>query len=237
MKFGAAIPVLNEWRFMRAVAGQLLRMVDRCVLVRPNRSQSGAPVELTPVPELDPRIELIEGNWRTESGTRNAGMDALNDCDYVFMVDSDEILLDQDLLTLKELCEKNEPPVIAVHLFTYWKSPEHRIDPPEDLLIKLVLRKDIRIQGVREVAGPFHTSDVFCRHLSYVRSDPEALEKIRLSGHAHEIRSDWYERVWKAWDENRELENLHPVHPTAYKRAIHEPDAELNAILKRWGCK
>jgi glycosyltransferase involved in cell wall biosynthesis len=237
MRLGAAIPVLNEWRFIPAVVGQLLRVVDRCVLVRPSTSQSGAAVELSALPDLDPRIDVLEGNWRGEATTRNAGMEYLSDCDYVFMVDSDEIFLDRDLEILRDLCRRGEHRVISAKLLTYWKTPEYRIDPPEHGTIKVVLQKHVRMMGVREVPGELvHESQALCRHLSYVRTDQEVQEKIRLSGHAHEIRPDWYARAWKGWDENPALENLHPVHPAAYKRAIFKPDPELLAILTRWGC-
>jgi len=237
VKLGAAIPVLNEWRFIPAVTGQLLKVVDRLVLVRPCVSQSGVPVELSPIPDLDPKIDIIEGNWPSEATTRNAGMEHLHDCDYVFMVDSDEILLDRDLEELRRLCATRLHRVIAVRLYTYWKTPEYRIDPPESGTIKMVLRKDVRMNGVREVQGEAHTADVWCRHLSYVRTDEELKEKLRLSGHAREFIPGWYDRVWKGWDGNRNLEGLHPVHPQAYLRAIHAPDADLNAVLSRWGSR
>lgn len=234
MKLGAAIPVLNEWRFMPAVVGQLLQIVDRLVILRPSRSQSGAPVELSAVPELDSRIDVLDGNWNSEAETRNAGIDYLNDCDYIFMVDSDEILLDVDLNILKELCLGGEHEVLAVKLFTYWKTPEYRIDPPEDGTIKMVLKRGIHLQGIREVREAVHTTDIWCRHLSYVRTDEEVREKIRLSGHAHEMHPEWYEKVWKAWDDNKNLENLHPVHPSAYRRAIPWKDDELTRVLAKW---
>ena len=238
MKLGAAIPVLNEWRFMPAVTGQLLRIVDRLVLLRGHRSQSGAPVEaLVRPPKLDARVELLDGSWRSEAQTRNAGMDYLNDCDYVVMIDSDEILVDRDLETLKAMCAEGKHAAVSVKLYTCWKTPEYRIDPPEDGTIKMVLRRDVRIHGVREIRASFVAADVWCRHLSYVRSDEEVREKIRLSGHAHEIRPDWYENVWKAWDRNPALEDLHPVHPPAYKRAVKVDDGELQAVLERWGCR
>lgn len=238
MRLGAAIPLLNEWRFLPAVAGQLLQVVDKVVIMRGSRSQSGARVErLLPVPKLDPRIEVLEGEWTSEAQTRNAGMDYLQDCDYVFMVDSDEILLDRDLQTLKDMCNSGIHAAIAVRLYTYWKTVEYRIEPPEDGSIKMVLRGDVRLVGVREIRERFTLADVWCRHLSYVRTDEEAREKMRLSGHAREIRPDWYEKVWRAWDTNHDLENLHPVHPSAYRRANRVPDPELAATLKRWGCE
>jgi glycosyltransferase involved in cell wall biosynthesis len=236
MKLGAAIPVLNEWRFVPAVAGQLLSLVDRLVIVRPTVSQSGAPVRLSPIPDLDPRIDVLEGNWPTEAATRNAGMEYLSDCDYVFLVDSDELIFDEDLKELGRLCGSGDHSVIAVRLYTYWKTAGHVIDPPESGTIKMVLRKDVRISGIRDVIGPVHTADVYCHHLSYVRTDQEVLEKIRLSGHAQEIRPEWYERVWKAWDGNPHLQNLHPVHPEAYRRATPVADDRVKALLGKWGC-
>lgn len=238
MKIGAAIPVLNEWRFMPAVTGQLLKIADQCVIMHGSASQSGAPVRVSSdVPRLDARVDILEGNWRTESETRNAGLEYLSECDYVIMIDSDEILFDKDLYTLRELCERKEPSVISVRLYTYWKTPEFVIDPPEHGTIKLVLRKDVRIRGIREVNDPVFDSDVWCHHLSYVRTDEEVREKLRLSGHAPEILPGWYENVWKAWDANPQLEDLHPVHPSAYKRAVRTSDTRLSSILKQWGCR
>src|SRR5581483_11022267 len=203
---------------------------------RPTRSQSGAPVELSPVPELGPKVDILEGNWKTEADTRNAGLDCLDDCGYTFVVDSDEILLDRDLEELVRLCRSGEHDVISVRLYTYWKNSGYRIDPPEDGSIKLVLRKGVRIQGVREVQGAAHPTDIRCRHLSYVRTDEELREKLRLSGHSREFLPEWYERVWRAWDLNPGLENLHPVHPKAYRRAVAVEDTELQEVLEAWGC-
>lgn len=235
MKLGAVILVLNEWRFVPAVAGQLLKIVGRCLVLRGTRPFGGGSVTLTPVPALDPRIEVLEGNWSSENETRNAGLDLLSDCDYVFMVDSDEILLDDDLEKLRDLCMRGEHRVIGVGLLTYWKSPEYRIDPPEDGIIKLVVQRGVRFDGLRDVREPVYVADVRCRHLSYVRSDPELREKLRHFSHAGEIRPSWYESVWKAWDKSHDLENLHPVHPSAYRRAIFDPDPKLNEVLARWG--
>jgi tetratricopeptide (TPR) repeat protein len=235
-RIGAAIPVLNEWRFMPAVVGQLLQVCDRVVVLRGLRALSGAPVEIGPMPKLDPRVEVVEGAWAGEGETRNAGMERLGDCDYTWMVDSDEILLDRDVLLLRDLCDTQDLPAIGVKLLTYWKTPEYRIDPPERLIAQIVARKGIRVQGLRSVQAPVTVANLWCRHLSYVRTDEEVKEKLRLFSHATEILPEWYENVWKAWDLNPALENLHPTHPAAYRRAVFDPDPELNAVLARWGC-
>ncbi|MFD9704683.1 glycosyltransferase [Lentzea sp. NPDC059081] len=235
MKLGAAIPVLNEWRFLPAVAGQLLQVADRVLVLRGTRSLSGAPAELTPVPPLDPRIEVVEAAWASEQETRNAGLDALADCDWVFCLDTDEILLDPDLHALVRLCEQDEHQAISARLRTYWKTIEHRVDPPEDLTAPVVVRRGARFLDRRFVDAEPHFTDIWLRHLSYVRTDAEVRDKLRLFGHAHEIVPNWYEDVWLGWDADHDLRDLHPTRPPVYRRVVHEPDAELRRVLERHG--
>lgn len=235
MKFGAAIPCLNEFRFLPAVIGQLLKVCDRVVILRSRITMGGHQAKLISMPVLDPRIEVIEGNWPTEEATRNAGMEHLIDCDYVFTVDTDEIFSLEALNFLKNSCTLNQRALLG-GMHTYWKSCAYRIDPPEQLIAPVLVRKDVRFSRLRMFEG---ASTVIPRyvmhHLSYVRTDEEVKEKIRTFGHASEVVPGWYENVWKAWDENPFLENLHPTHPSAYKRAIPVTDPKLANILAEYG--
>jgi hypothetical protein len=240
MKLGAAIPVLNEWRFMPAIVGQLKRVVDRIVLIRSKRSQSGAPVHLLPIPRLPEEVEVLEGEWDTEAATRNAGLEVLSECNYVFLIDSDEILIDRDLDILRELCRKQVHWVIGVPWTTYWKTSEYRIDPPHPGSIHMVLRRGVKVKGVRQPNIPVvHVADVRCRHMGYVRTDEEMREKLRLATHAAEVPADWFDRVWKGWEGTPTLEDLYPVprEKSQFKRAVYDPDPELNTVLERWGCQ
>ena len=235
MKIGALIPVLNEWRFVPAVVGQVLKVADRCVIVRGKRSFSGAPAEISPVPKLDPRVEILEGSWRVEHEIRNAGIRVLSDCDYVISIDSDEILLDDALEKIVSAFEKSIR-VLVCQSYKYWKSPSYRIDPPEFLYIPVGVHKDVRFRDIRKpTEGVVITDQRLIHHLAYVRTDDEMREKIRLSGHAAEFIPGWFENVWKAWDTNRSLENLHPTFPEIFKRAVYDPDRELNETLRKYG--
>lgn len=240
MKLGAAIPVLNEWRFIPAVTGQLWRIVDRLVILRPARSQSGAAFQRTEVPKLHPGTEVLEGNWPSEGDTRNAGLAYLSDCDYVFVLDSDEILLDRDLRILRETCLSRLHWVIGVPWVTYWKTTDYRIDPPHYGSIHMVFRRGMGIKGIRQSKLPaVHMAQVCCRHLGYVRTDEELQEKLRLATHAHQVPGDWFERVWKGWDANPAMEDLYPIpaQKSYFKRAVFQPDRELTNVLERWGCR
>lgn len=235
MRFGAIIPVLNEWRFMPVVAGQLLKVCDRVVIVRSTLSQSGAPAVLTPVPQLDPKIEILNGTWHSEAETRNAGLDFLSDCDYIFTTDSDEILSTPALNLLKTVCCTKGFRAITSRFYTYWKTPGFRIDPPEMGMPPLVVRKDARFSYLRIIHGEVTLINKFLmHHLSYVRTDDEVKEKLRLFGHAHEIVPNWYENIWQKWDNDPTIENLHPTHPEAYKRIIPVTDKELQGILAEY---
>ena len=238
VRLGAAIPVLNEWRFLPAVVGQLLKIVDRCIILRGRRSFSGAAAKLAAMPVLDPRVEVIEGEWGSEHETRNHGIEVLSDCDYILTVDSDEIFTDPDLKRLRDLCTSSESPAIAARLWTYWKSPDYRIEPPEPLAACVAVRPNVRFTKLRQVdCTPYVADDLYCRHLSYVRTDEELREKLRLFGHHAEILPNWYDEVWKRWNEDPTLENLHPTHPAAYHRAVFDPDRELNQVLADHGCE
>lgn len=241
MKLGAVIPVLNEWRFLPAVVGQLAKVCDRVLVLRSDKSLSGAAAELSAVPASFPdKADLICGQWDSEHAIRNAGMDALDDCDYVLSVDTDEILPDDGLAAIKRGIAVGSRAVVC-RLYTYWKTIGYRIDPPEQLFAPVAVRRDTRFKYLRQVnirPGEAVLVDRYAmHHLSYVRTDEEMLEKLRLFGHAKEIVPGWYDKIWKAWDQNRELENLHPTHPSAYRRAVADfkHGAEIERILAEHG--
>jgi hypothetical protein len=235
MRFGAAVLCANEWRFAPAVLGQLLKVCENVVVLRGQRSLSGAPLVLGDIPPLDPRVLVVTDTWKDEADTRNAGMQILKDCDYVFTVDSDEILSDRALEFITSTCEMTRPRALLGGCHTYWKTPDWRIDPPEKLVAPLVVRKDVRFERLRMFSGE-HTivNQYLFHHLSYVRTDEEMKEKLRLFGHASEVLLGWYEDVWKAWDDNHTLENLHPTHPSAFKRAVPS-DGSVKTILAAYG--
>lgn len=222
---------------MPAVLGQLLKFADRVVVLRSVHAMSGgAAPPLGPIPPLHPSVEVVQGEWASESETRNAGMEILSDCDFVFHVDSDEIFSDKALATLVGLCLSGKHRAIAGRFHTYWKTIDWRIDPPEQLIAPMIVRRDVRFDLRRMLKGEMTVvNQAIMHHLSYVRTDDEVREKILLSCHAHEMIPGWFENVWKAWDENHRLENLHPTNPEAYKRAVPADKAGLVAILREHG--
>lgn len=234
MKLGCIIPVLDEWRFMPAVTNQLLKVVDRCLVLQSTMSFTSRPVELVNHVPLDPRVEVEIGNWGNEAATRNTGLDKLKDCDYIIIADTDEILLDNALQKLVGLAQEGKHLAYAASLLTYWKTPCYRIEPPEPLgspCSCVMVRYDVRFKDVRWPGIALQPTDVKIHHLSYVRTNEELKAKLSNFSHAAEIKPGWYDRVWLGWDSNKEMIDIHPTHPWAYKKAIFEENQELLTIL------
>jgi hypothetical protein len=86
-------------------------------------------------------------------------------------------------------------------------------------------------QAERKVAIPCET--IMLHHMSYARTDAQIFRKITTFGHAHEVVPDWYENVWRKWDEDHSLQNLNPCWPAAYRQIIEQPYAALPPIIRR----
>ena len=240
MKFGVVIPCANEIRFLPAVVEQVMKVADRGLILRSNHPFSRdveAEIVLQPFPTIaDPRVEVVLGSWKNEACVRNAGIERLAEegCDYIFTIDSDEIFLDEDFEYLRTLCLRGTHRAIGTRLYTYWKTPLYRIDPPEFLVAPMVVRSDVRYINERRVPdGVMELARPWCHHLSYVRTDEEMQSKLKFFHHAHEIRPNWFESVWKRWDEDRMLENLHPVFPPHFQRAVCASNPYFLDVLSR----
>lgn len=238
-RFGAAIPVHNDFRFLPAVAGQLLKVCDRVIVLRSTKTFAGAEAELVPVPPLEPRIEVITQQWENEGDTRNAGIEILttgeNPCDYVFTVDADEIFTEDTLRYLAATAARGHR-AVACFLHTYWKTPRYEIQPPEKICATVIVHKDVRFRYMRVLDGEPHVvNEQLMHHLSYVRTDEEVQEKLRTYAHANQICFKWFERVWLKWDENKDMKCLNPIHPCSFGRAAYRVNDDLEAILESYG--
>lgn len=243
MKIGALVPCLNEWRFMPAVLGQLQKVADRAVVLRNRTAHSGVGASLLPAPPLDPRVEVVEGSWWDESTARNAGMDLLADCDYVLTLDSDEVLSDDALFGVLDLVDQAPEGTyraVVLPLRTYWKTTRFAVEcaSQSENLAPVLLRRDVRHLRHRllEPGDVTMLSHEVLHHLSFVRTDEEMRDKLRLSGHAAEVVPGWYERVWLAWDRDPLLRGIHPTHPDRYVRAVPVEDPDFEALLAEHGC-
>ena len=128
---------------------------------------------------------------------------------------------------------------------TYFKTVRFVVDPPEPLkilwLVEVPLHDtpvtcgfsearnwacsssdpSIDLAATIEALGTFvDPTTAKCHHLSYVRTTEELHDKLTSFAHARDVRENWLDDVWHAWDSNRSMEDLHPTHPAAFKRTV-----------------
>ncbi|MDH7602776.1 MAG: methyltransferase domain-containing protein, partial [Armatimonadota bacterium] len=192
-------------------------------------------------PDTLNKIRIVKGCWKSEAEQRNAGLNILQEENFAYclVIDADEVYDAADLMRLFRIAQRH-PDVDCWHveMDTYWKSWKYRIDPREQLKPPVLLRvgraKFVQNRNVceckRGLVGP---DVVVCHHLSYARSDAKLLRKLATFSHAEELLSGWYENVWKKWDTDRSLRNLHPTHPPVYLRAVVQPYWALPPVLRR----
>lgn len=175
------------------------------------------------------KFSVIEGLWNSEDEQRNFNLKLAiqNQFQAALIIDADEIYETSQVTEMFQHASRNpEIDCWHIHWVTYWKSVKFRIDPLEGYQpAVLLMPESCRYVETRNPLGRKHAlippSCAICHHMSYALRDEQILRKhISFSGHSQSSVQGWFETVWKAWDSNQWLENLHPVNPTDFKRAV-----------------
>ncbi|MBI1953055.1 MAG: glycosyltransferase family 2 protein [Candidatus Omnitrophica bacterium] len=201
-----------------------------------------------------PKLTLIKGTWNSEVEHRNAGLaHCLKDgTDYYWLVDGDEVYREDHLRTIREELRK-QPRVgtfiVKCHIF--WRSFFYRI-PAEILpwrprrifkmtrlrgILGVGLPHRLRFIGQNEMnsLGPVYeipSADAVFYHFSYARSRQAMEDKLKTFSHAHEIREEWFSKVWLAWPQNRQMLDIHPTDPPKFAKAIYQKPDDLPEIMR-----
>ena len=198
--------------------------------------------------------EVIHKDFSSESDHRSFALASMRERNvrWLFIPDSDEVIEKKLLETMLAVAHTGAFDLIRVRMRTYWKSASYRIHPPEELApILLIDAQTCEHQHIREYSGTRVVTLGFeqgaLHHLSYAGPDERIQRKLSCWGHRSEVVSDWYEKVWLAWDKDRTLRNLHPTHPACYGfaewvevpeelKGVHEYRAPLSepSIPTRW---
>ncbi len=172
-------------------------------------------------------VNILQSSDRDEVTRRNFALGQGTE-DWTFIVDADELWDTEAIRDVLHLT-KSTPGLeaVAANMYTYWKTPEWRIDPPEPRKPPVCIKKGVKFAEGRNVNAQImaYLNKTYIHHMSYVGDDERILKKLKFLQHPnlvalHPLIPGWFENVWKKWDENHELENLHPTHPECYKRAV-----------------
>ncbi len=196
-------------------------------------------------PDFKGKIKVIRGSWKNQVEQRNFGLALSREAGfrYSMILDADEIYEPGDLFGMMRYAV-TKPAVECWHMqwHTYWKSPDYRIDPVEAYHPSLFILNDTAGHFAESRNFVSYAHDIIppgvgmCHHMSYARSDADMQRKINSFGHAADVRQEWFENVWKGWDTNHDLSNLHPVNPPLYRRAVPTKQEDLPPMVRpRWG--
>lgn len=185
--------------------------------------------------------EVIVGYWRNEEEQRNWGLARLYDYDAVLIVDADELYTPEDIKTLVDALanpkdELGRPTKLsrtyrASKIITYWKTTDYVFDPGDkNCPVIAVDPKRVAFKELRMVRNLFDNNwlwedspeiPVTIHHLSWVRSDKQALTKIESYSHQDKIPPEWYERVWLSWQPGSDM--LVRPYGDELSRAVYSP--------------
>lgn len=215
----------DDVEFLSVTLQPLLDANVPCILFASESAWNGSIGQPERLDDLLPiqGVEVVRGNWPNEEMHRNTAFHWCRDAGYFFMLipDTDEVIEPGLLTTLLKFAEEDLADVVRCAFDTYWKSPEYVIRPREAIRpAMLVNLASATYRYCREYTGP---RSIFLdehygvvHHLSYC-GDPRRIErKLETWGHKHEVIPGWYERLYKAWDEDKTIRNLHPTHSQAY---------------------
>lgn len=182
------------------------------------------------------KIEIIRGSWDLEEDQRNACIIAAkrDGMDILMTQDTDEFYLPEDFEgTIAEMKNNPNHDYYTTPWYSFWKSMDYiMINQQESKilgrpLVAINLKKnDLRFTRARICNGvDAHDMNYILYHPSYVLTNEECWEKINTWGHAHQFNTQsWYNNIWLAWDNNKDLMNLHPIEPSAWFKVVKYED-------------
>lgn len=246
--FGAMCCVYDDDLWLETMVEGCYRVPDRLFFLVAARPWNGDPGSnettlkaIRRCHDPDRKITVVEGDWKDEADERNAGLDLCSQAGLSFclVIDSDEIY---DPVALDLMCEvarlQQYADAWSISQVTYWKSYRYKIDSADhNGQLTIVRIGSTRFVNARRTSAEkisyLPQSLGVCHHLSYVRSDDEVKKKMVHSSHARAFLPNWYANVWLRWDVDKDLENLHPMRPQWYPRAIvQDPEAYPPALRR-----
>lgn len=248
MRLAALYAVYNEEDYLYQSLASIYDSVERIIICHttgrpwhgPKQKPDGTRRIIKGFPDPKAKLKYVPGAWPSEAAQRNQALAAVRgDCDWGLVIDGDEVYRSEHLAAIRRLAETN--PQFGqwrVGMNTYWKSPLWRIDPPEPYCPVILTRISaattfVSLRETNEQPMGLIPREVgILYHFSYAKPSAKIKAKLANFSHADEILPGWWENVWQAWDENHEMEKLHPTVPECYRRAIYEGPEHLPEVMR-----
>lgn len=221
MKIGLLTVAYNEGRMMPKFLSHLPKWINTTVVLVSNTPWFGK-AELpdnTDITAEKMGADVIVHDWDSEEEQRNAGLDYLNDCDWVIVLDPDEFLDNSNWKKLRGLIDQNPEnnAFVVDHQKVYWKDGWHAVPDRDYQQLILVRPNRVRFVDKRVIDSSFAIAPVFIHHFSWAKTDAECWSKISHYAHAKDFDIEkWFNEVWLKW--TPEMQDVHPTTPETLHR-------------------
>jgi len=221
MKIGVMTTALNEERFIVPCIRQFKPFGFKHIVSINESTQTGNPhaKDNTDTIAKSEGAEVIYCKELRETEQRNFAMSHLDDCDWIIIVDADELYTKNDIEKIIKTAETSDPTYSwrNGNMLTFWHDFNHIVTGTTEYT--MLVPKHTRFYDKRHI-GSNHQKikDITCYHMSYARSYDEMKRKITSFAHAPEVSPDWLDKKWAAWTED--MTDLHPTNPRLWERAI-----------------
>jgi hypothetical protein len=254
IRFGLECVAFNETDFLEATLRMFQPFIDKIVVLTGEKSwmgnvQNDGKVEevVAPLVGKFSNIYLVNGDWKTEADQRNEGLKHLKECDYVFIVDADEMWPTGSIHKVQDyMLRHSSYTVFLGNWNTRFKNINWRVEPREAFRPAIAMNnkkglkflKNRHLELSPNVASTLIPEDVLLiDHFSYVRSEHQKIkEKLQTFSHANEIVNGvdwWYENMYLEADLKSRY--LHPTNPECYQGLKEDPlHPEIRKFLKKY---
>lgn len=220
MKIGLLTVAYNEARLMPKFLTHLPKWIDEVVVLvsdKPWFGEHELPDSTDMIAEKLGATVIVH-NWDNEQDQRNAGVEYLNDCDWIIVLDPDEFLDNANWKKLHSLIEQNSEndAFVVDHQRVYWKDGWKAV-PDRDYQQLILIKPGVRFVDKRVVGSSYATAPVFIHHFSWAKTDAECWSKISHYAHAKDFDIEkWFNEVWLKW--TPESIDVHPTTPDTLHR-------------------
>jgi len=186
----------------------------------------------------------------TQAEMRNWGMYTLGgDCDYWWVVDTDEIYAAADVKRLMDWLKNKRPYGARIPVWHYFKSWNYRVLPFDSKGQIAILRQGQRCRKRRRARPGLHQrlwswatrfqsaaypsvpeSVCVMHHGEFVGDDNRILKKLNCNGHRAEFNQQWFEEVWQKW--KPDARDFNPVIPVNFTEAVRVSFEDLPQAIR-----
>jgi GT2 family glycosyltransferase len=181
-----------------------------------------------------PRLTVIEGDWKSETNSRNDALSTAKKMGarWLLIVDTDEFYLPEEVFRAYDWMLNNPSEVWRIPHVQFIKKRGWAIvttegNPTFQFAIDLSKVRSFKRMRIPDAKLSMTISDDICRcwHFSYLMPFEKLKQKFTTFGHSMEVRQDWLTAVWPSIKHG--VRNFHPSDPEAWSdlRQITIPES------------